>query len=261
MPDEKSGEASQPDTVKEQPKAQEQVVAHKDVPPLSPQTAPGTLSTGFGKDVREWASLVISLIALATSWASYRTSISSSKLEQRKYDAERAIVLVAEKMKDELPKDELFRFHALQPNQHITHLQITVPSEFGSRSWGAQPPDQLLSLTPIDDQVAQYFKKDAAVETGYAAVVEARIPVVLDAEYSVDGETVDRRGVYTLSTEMVVTDKEYDTPRVNFLDFGFMYSADINEDPQKIVDAVWQEAKNEVHKPQRKSTPQAPKQP
>jgi hypothetical protein len=261
MPDEKNGEASEPDPVKEQPKAQEQVVAHKDEPTVSPQTAPGTLSTGFGKDVREWASLFISLIALATSLASYRTSISSSKLEQRKYDAERAVVLVAEKVKDELPKAEMFRFHALQSNQHITHLQITVPSEFGSGSWPAQPPDQKLSLARIDYKVAQYFKKDAAVETGYAAVVEARIPVVLDAEYSVDGETMDRRGVYALSTEMVVTDKEDDDPTVNFQDFGFMYSADMNEDPQKIVDAVWQEAKNEVHKPQRKSTSQAPKQP
>jgi hypothetical protein len=217
--------------------------------PTAPSVVPVAESAKptLRKEVREWAAFGTSLLALAVSVASYFNSQSSSKLAQTQFDSDRAIVLVGEKMKDEKPEGMLFKFHALQSSQRVSRLQITVPTAFDSKSWTATPPDQVLSLVPIDYKIGDYYLKTVGRKEGFAGVVRGEIPVVLDAIYSVSGESMQRRGLYSLEVLVVIGEKDTELPSVDIKDFAFIQALGMDSDPQKVVDDVWNQREQRVH--------------
>jgi hypothetical protein len=191
------------------------------------------------KDVRAWAAFVTSLIALGISFAGFIISRESSKLAQIQFNSDRAIVLVGEKMKDEKPQGLMFKFHPLSGSQHLSKLQITVPSTFGKGSWLATPPDQVISLASITYLVGDFYLKSIGRQKGYARVVRAEIPVVLDAFYSVAGDSMQRRGLYSLEALIVIGENDTELPSVDFQDFAFIQPLPLDIDPQKTADEAW----------------------
>ncbi len=191
------------------------------------------------KDIREWAALVTSLVALGISFAGFINSRASSQLAQIQFNSDRAIVLVGEKMKDEKPQGLMFRFHPLSGSQHLSKLQITVPSTFEKGSWLATPPDQVISLAPITYVVGDFYLKSVGRQKGYARVVRAEIPVVLDAFYSVAGDSMQRRGLYSLEALIVIGENDTELPSVDFEDFAFIQPLPLDIEPQKIADEAW----------------------
>jgi hypothetical protein len=192
------------------------------------------------KSIRDWAAISMSAIALAVSILGYFNSRTSTMLSQYQFNADRAIILVGDKL-DEQPKGMMFRFHALSATQHLSKLMITVPSVFQNRSWKASPPDQKLSLFPIETKVGEYYLSKFGRKFGYARVLEPNIPVILDAWYSVAGESAARRGLYLLDGTVLINDDKNQLPDVDFKDFSFVQELDFNADPQKLIDEAWKE--------------------
>jgi hypothetical protein len=191
------------------------------------------------KDIREWAAFVTSLVALGVSFAGFINSRASSNLAQIQFNSDRAIVLVGEKMKDEKPQGLMFKFHPLSSSQHLSKLQITVPSTFAKGSWLATPPDQVISLASIGYKVGDFYLKSVGRQKGYANVVRAEIPVVFDAFYSVAGDSMQRRGLYSLEALVVIGENDTELPSVDFEDFAFIQPLALDMDPQKIADEAW----------------------
>lgn len=199
------------------------------------------------KEVREWASICLSLVALVVAGAGYKISRSSADLERTKYDEQRAIIVVGEKVNNEEPKGMMFKLHAQDPAQRLTNLRITVPSIFHIKAWESNPENQEISLFPLELPLGRFCLDKLGRTKDNITAASVSIPVILDAAYSVSGVSMERRGLYLLRAFITITDREYELPSVTFQDFAFADGVDMKADPQLIVDRIMGENAPTVH--------------
>ena len=65
---------------------------------------------------------------------------------------------------------------------------------------------------PIDYKIGEYYLKTVGRKEGFAGVVRGEIPVVLDSLYSVSGESMQRRGLYSMKVLVVIGAEDMSCP-------------------------------------------------
>ena len=185
-------------------------------------------------------ALIVSAIALATAIKSCSVSEKSHQLSLQQYQDSFLTILMGEYIKEK----DVIKISPTNKNVVIQKAVANYPKEISDIEWPIESPDYYLYLTSPKYDIQQVVKTIVPPKKNYYQVVDgAKVPVVIEAYYTVNGNNMYDKSLYLLEYVAIVGDNKYDTPTIEIKGLVFGERLNPNIDTKKYINKIWEKGK------------------
>ena len=195
------------------------------------------------KNKIEWTSilaLVISAIALATAIKSCTVSEKSHQLGLQQYQDSFLTIWTGEYIKDE----DVIKITPTNKDVVIQRAIAKYPEEISDVEWPIEAPNYYLHITSPKYDIQQIVKSIAPlIKDHYQVVDGARVPVVIEAFYTVNGNNMYDKSLYLLDYLAFVGEEKFKNPTIEIKGLIFGERLNPNIDTKQYINKIWEDGK------------------
>ena len=173
----------------------------------------------------EIITIVLSILALIISIRSCSISQNALNLSKQEYLDKFKNVWTATYDKE----NETLKIIPTNKNVVLQKATAYYPDMISDSEWSIRPPKNILHITVPKTQIRRMIKAKFPLKKGFAQVLDnSRIPIIIESNYTLNGDNLYDISVYMLEFNPVINDSENDLPKV-FIS-GLIFSHQIKED-------------------------------
>lgn len=187
----------------------------------------------------KWVSisaLVISLVALFSSIRSCSVAEDAFKLQAEQNDASKLTVWIGK-------YDEASKAISIVPSNSkvvLLRAKASYPDVISKQEWPIEAPEYKLHLTSPIVNIQKAVEDRVKKRKGYVVLLDdSRIPIVLEAYYTIDGESFMEKSLYSIEYEAIIREEEWKSPFVKINGLLFNQRLPVETDPKAYLNEIW----------------------
>jgi hypothetical protein len=191
--------------------------------------------------ITAFLSILLSIIAIIISLKSLSNSSNALKLEQEKFERDQLIVL---KGKLTEGNDRLL-LEPLGESIAVQQAVVVFPDELDSERRLISGPSYDVPLFTLRYALEKFLSSKVTVSENHAAVnLGAIVPLIIDCNYTVKGNSRSDRSVYYIDFSYVINYNEL--PRIDFKGLIFGQRIAVTNEPKTVVGQIWSDLKDRI---------------
>lgn len=183
------------------------------------------------------SALVISLVALLSSIKSCSVTENAFQLQAKQNEASKRTVWIG--VYDDASKT--ISIAPSNPKVVLLRAKASYPDVISKHEWPIEAPEYSLHLVSPIVNIQKAVEERVKKRKGYVVVLDdSRIPVVIEAYYTIDGESFMEKSLYSLEYKAVVREEEWKSPFVNISGLLFNQRLPVETDAKAYLNEIWQ---------------------
>jgi hypothetical protein len=181
-------------------------------------------------------SLVVSVLALIVSGASWEFTRESNKLSASIYRQERQLVLLG----DFGEKEREIIVRPLDKNKRFLQGNAFFPSQLYPSDVPIGGDGKFHHMMSVLFDIRKLIQGKIPVKKGYVQISEGHIPIIIKSLYATKGKTYEDVSLYVVQVTAVIFEESHKDPSVSFKNLVLMKRMDPRKSVNKeMLNEIW----------------------